>query len=1138
MTMNYVLRNLAFVFLGILLLSSMSFAILRIVNYSTGGDNVSAMRLCNNSIALPAGGSAAAPWGGLGTPYQNLTAAINAASAGDYILICGNGTGGITAEAPWTINVSVNIFGYNWTSGIGTVGVGPNTTTVLKPFNSTTPIFTITANGVHISNLTFSTVTGAGPGVAAIAFNNASAWGLWVNYSNFTLNVADVLFSAGGNDSNLSGNNHFGGVGSGVVITAAIRNVSIWNSSLTGYGTGNYALTNPAAVSGIYVASASNVSVAGVFVSQYAYGLYSAFANNLTVNNQNQSPLNFNRFFNNTYGIYLNGTVGVAPTVSDTWIYNSSNNSTGFGMYVLNSNGSTFTNLTMWDNYDTALYLANSSTNTIANSNFSSKQSHGSFGAYLDSNSHSNTITGGRMNESYARAAIAIYGNSNSVTLGLLNGTNSNGQGIIIGSGSANAVRNTSVTDMPIGVNVTTASSTTVGGVNASYTTNAFFIDQSNSTNLLNSFADRGNGTGVTLSNTNTGGNINNVTVNETAVTASTGALYLVFANNTVISSPTIYGISTHSTYYILLSRVNNVNVTNANLTESGSVPNQTGLFVSTTTSNVNVTNLKTWGFWNQTTGLVAYAVDFAGGTGHSIRDSLMNNSSTALAIFANVTVDNNTLFNCGWANNFAAACLVLGGNGNTASSSPVRSNIITNATYYSVSVYNTSSTPGAFSTFASNTITNGTYGIFLNNSNLTFSAGNTIQSLLATGFDIYSVSGGYISTLVGSTFYNVSSNYSLQPSGGVIHMPYALGPSVNFAVRPFNVSNVSAIPGAPGNWTLLPNITYSAGNVISGLANNAWTLAKAMKFVTSSADYYGLNITTTVGTASFSPVMYFNETDLGADYPANKISMGSWNLTRWSWHDRSSYDLTYDYVYQTGMSEPGYFYPFVYVPTTAAAANQGGLTQANTVPSISTKQNCPDDTLTVTVSKSGGVASGATVKLYRESPYLGLLETKSSDSDGKATFATKGTGIYSVEVTGSGYTTTTSSVSYTACTAESAATTTVPTIPTPEAAPEVTSTPAPSTAPAGTGAGTGTPAGESATPSEQPAPSKETGAAGTGKAPEVHSQLPTAAAGATGGNMGTILLVVVVIVVVAIGIYFFTKKGGSSKGIYKGFKR
>ena len=370
--------------------------------------------------------------------------------------------------------------------------------------------------------------------------------------------------------------------------------------------------------------------------------------------------------------------------------------------------------------------------------------------------------------------------------------------------------------------------------------------------------------------------------------------------------------------------------------------------------------------------------------------------------------------------------------------------------------------------------------------------------------------------------------------------MPYALGPSANFAVRPFNVSNVSAIPGATGNWTNLPNITASAGNTISGLANNAWTLAKAMKFLSSNTNYYGLNMTTTVGTASFSPVMYFNQSDLGSDYPAAKISIGSWNLTRWSWHNRDSYDLTTDYVYQTGMSEPGYFYPFVYVPTTAAAATQGGITQANTVPSISTKQNCPDDTMTVTVSKSGGAASGATVKLYRETPYLGLLETKSSDSDGKATFATKGTGTYSVEVTGSGYTTTTSSLSYTACTAGSAVTTAVPATPTPtpEVAPEAAPTPAPESVPAGTGAGTGAPAGEGVAPSEQPAPSTETGEPGTGKAPEVPSQLPTAAAGATGGNMGTILLVVVVIVVVAIGIYFFTKKGGSSKGIYKGFKR
>ncbi len=376
--------------------------------------------------------------------------AINAATAGDTIIVCRNGS--VTLNQPNTtvIDKALNIYG-NQTDTIVNITVT----------GSERNIFNITSNDVNISNFTLRDATGSFAAAIAtadvtrlnVSRNNFvnNEYGFWLVHSasqfvvisenNFTSPPASstAIYFAGSQNSNiphriysnvLTGDQSFGsGLTYGIDIGTIGYNAQFANNTIRNFTHGIRSSVN-GQVNNLSISDVidgrivgSNVlynNSVGIYLSDLVQNENITIANNIITNHTgaahrfgiyigdtNFTKVENNSIFNNEYGIYTNRTffvnisnntlegntfsVFLNNSHSTTILFNSIYNSTNYSIYLINSNSTNLTSNTV-KNTTIGIYfnyssLANMSHNTV----FEIQRGEG-YGIFIANASNSNDL--------------------------------------------------------------------------------------------------------------------------------------------------------------------------------------------------------------------------------------------------------------------------------------------------------------------------------------------------------------------------------------------------------------------------------------------------------------------------------------------------------------------------------------------------------------------------------------------------------------------------------------------------------------------------------------------------------------------------------------------------------------------------
>ncbi|MFH1520680.1 MAG: right-handed parallel beta-helix repeat-containing protein [Candidatus Micrarchaeota archaeon] len=273
------------VFLSIILLSSLSFA----------------------TLAVNGTGDSCVP--GATANYSTIQAAINAASAGDTIIVCQNGSSGYNETV--RVNKMINLYG----NGTG-VEVFGNT--------DSDTVFTINVSSVNMSNFTISGATGA----SSIQLTNTSG--------NCTL--TDILaydmyygFVIEGNNNIISNNTIYNGTNNNhFLFTSSSNNIVTNNTAyncenecfrLDDSSNNNTLTFNTAYNSDNSAFQISSTCTNNTLISNTAYNTvgFIIMTNNITLTN--------NTAYNTSVGFLLFNS-------TDTYLYNNTVHNTTIGFYV------------------------------------------------------------------------------------------------------------------------------------------------------------------------------------------------------------------------------------------------------------------------------------------------------------------------------------------------------------------------------------------------------------------------------------------------------------------------------------------------------------------------------------------------------------------------------------------------------------------------------------------------------------------------------------------------------------------------------------------------------------------------------------------------------------------------------------
>ena len=272
--------------------------------------------------------------------------------------------------------------------------------------------------------------------------------------------------------------------------------------------------------------------------------------------------------------------------------------------------------------------------------------------------------------------------------------------------------------------------------------------------------------------------------------------------------------------------------------------------------------------------------------------------------------------------------------------------------------------------TFEGNNITNATnYGIWVadnisadysSSASLIFSGNNGIYNTPSTGYEIY-IHNSTIST----NGYNITTS----------NMTFALNTTANVSIKSVDLNAL----GLTTVTTITDNATSSEISIDS---------AKIVQ--NSHGNYYGLNVTNTSASATFTPKLYYNNSDLGS-YSSAYLGMGeSSTAGSWTYYTPTTLNETEYSIYETGLASFSYFAPLVYTSASPSITTaSSGLSTYDVA--VSHVFNCTTGSVDITVLSRGVAAVGVPVTFTDfTNPQSGT-----TDSEGKVSFTISRSGEY-----------------------------------------------------------------------------------------------------------------------------------------------
>ncbi len=640
-------KNVLFALLILLTLSSLNFAALIVVNGTepqcTVGDSFT----------------------------DNITAAIAAASNGDTIIICANGSGVYNENV--IINKSLNISGLNLTTPV-----------IINTTNVDLPIFNVTANNFNISNLTITNNNGSSnPESSGILFdgNNSRFYNLTMvnNYLAITLiggsnntiinntlvngtSSLGFVTTAGVylrgvsliNNTNIS-NNVFSSSQIGIELQSTVQFTTILNNTFQNHSfAGMYLFSGP--VSNTILNNTINSSYDGITLDNPSTSNNISFntifgSNNSGISILRQSSGNNifqNTIYNNTQGlgaaIYLYNISSGTNNISNNVVVQNNT----YGIFFRNASGMNLSGNNFTLNAYGA-YLNQSSNNNLLNNNFSFNNQSG---VYIHNNSNSNNIS----SNTIFNNSIGIYLDRNGAapTNNILfqntifNHTGLSGVGILVNN--VTLINNINQNNLSLnntrGIFLNYSSNINVTNNTITRSNRGIYLDNVNTTNISANTVENSTSYGITLASSYN----NNLSSNDVrssidfGIDLALGSYNLLLSNS--VHSSTGHGIGTgeSNTSVINNSMYNNAfsgfytSVSNnVSLVNNTAYSNQnSGLFVYN--SNASVTNDH---YYNNTQGDLYAAIDGTtySGYGISLTDVIFDNPTGSLENYTNLSL-------------------------------------------------------------------------------------------------------------------------------------------------------------------------------------------------------------------------------------------------------------------------------------------------------------------------------------------------------------------------------------------------------------------------------------------------------------------------------------------------------------------
>ena len=254
----------------------------------------------------------------------------------------------------------------------------------------------------------------------------------------------------------------------------------------------------------------------------------------------------------------------------------------------------------------------------------------------------------------------------------------------------------------------------------------------------------------------------------------------------------------------------------------------------------------------------------------------------------------------------------------------------------------------------------------FLQAANATFTGSNRVFQTPSAALDLNISGGSNVTTLVGSTYNNFTSE--------------------NLTIFFHNAINVS-----------IKFMTNNSAGAVNSLCSSSDP--ESCNLVNFNGFNTILNISNTSGSATIDLGIYFNVSEFNDTIERTTVKIGKYN-NGWLEVGRTVYDGTIGSVRLDGITSFSLFGAVAFKTKPNPVSTDASSSSSSTTVSYSQTENSVE----IVADSEGNPVSNVVVRVILDTPYGGVVEEKTTDENGKVAFDLSQKGSYKIDFTRPGH--------------------------------------------------------------------------------------------------------------------------------------
>jgi len=254
----------------------------------------------------------------------------------------------------------------------------------------------------------------------------------------------------------------------------------------------------------------------------------------------------------------------------------------------------------------------------------------------------------------------------------------------------------------------------------------------------------------------------------------------------------------------------------------------------------------------------------------------------------------------------------------------------------------------------------------FLQAANATFTGSNRVFQTPSAALDLNISGGSNVTTLVGSTYNNFTSE--------------------NLTIFFHNAINVS-----------IKFMTNNSAGAVNSLCSSSDP--ESCNLVNFNGFNTILNISNTSGSATIDLGIYFNVSEFNDTIERTTVKIGKYN-NGWLEVGRTVYDGTIGSVRLDGITSFSLFGAVAFKTKPNPVSTDASSSSSSTTVSYSQTENSVE----IVADSEGNPVSNVVVRVILDTPYGGVVEEKTTDENGKVAFDLSKKGSYKIDFTRPGH--------------------------------------------------------------------------------------------------------------------------------------